>query len=169
MSGAQDKSILQSHLQDNKSYPLTADMLHRELNILQEKIEGRLESQDRAANAFKEDLTRVPTRVQEAVTNLRDLMHSDMKALTELMIEKFDGVKRQFDERDIRVQQAAESSRTAIDAALKAQKEAVGEQNVSNSKAIQKSEELITKQIDQLKTQMESSNLNTNDRINDVK
>jgi len=57
----------------------------------------------------------------------------------------------------------------AVDAALQAAKEAVGEQNKSSALAIAKSETSTTKQIDQLVAQIASQTKNFDDKIGDVK
>src|SRR5580658_3724506 len=69
----------------------------------------------------------------------------------------FAGIQTQFIERDTRVEQTAKGSKEALDAALQAAKEAVGEQNKSNSVAIAKSEAATNKQMDQLSANITQS------------
>lgn len=60
-------------------------------------------------------------------------------------------------------------SKTAVDAALQAAKEAVGEQNRSNALAISKSEVTFTKQIDQIGFTLSSIQKSIDDKIDDIK
>jgi hypothetical protein len=57
----------------------------------------------------------------------------------------------------------------AVDAALQAAKEAVGEQNKSSALAIAKSETSTVKQIDQLGAQLAAQTKNFDDKIADLK
>ena len=86
-----------------------------------------------------------------------------------LSAEKFGGVQKQFTERDVRTDLLATGTKIAVDAALQAAKEAVGEQNKSSALAIAKSETSTTKQIDQLQTLIQTNNDAINDKINDLK
>jgi predicted transcriptional regulator len=94
---------------------------------------------------------------------------SKVTHLRELHDEKFVSIDKQFDERDVRTDLLATGTKIAVDAALQAAKEAVGEQNKSSALAIAKSETATTKQIDQLQTLIQTNNDATNDKINDIK
>jgi hypothetical protein len=83
--------------------------------------------------------------------------------------EKFNSIQTQFRERDTRAEQTSKDSKTAVDAALQAAKEAVGEQNKSSALAISKSEIAVTKQIDQIYTLIAAANKTTDEKINDLK
>src|ERR1035441_9083425 len=91
---------------------LTTEQLHRELGILREFLEARLEGMDK------------------------------------VFAERFIGVQKQFDERDVRTAGAVIAGTTAVNAALQAQKEAAGAQNDSLTASITKSEAATVKQID---------------------
>jgi LPS O-antigen subunit length determinant protein (WzzB/FepE family) len=83
--------------------------------------------------------------------------------------EKFASVQTQFRERDTRTEQTSKDSKVAVDAALQAAKEAVGEQNKSSALAIAKSETATTKQIDSITTLIQTNQKALDDKIADVK
>jgi hypothetical protein len=113
---------------------LTTAQLLRENFWLRELLETRLNAIDRAISLAHEDLVRVPTEVDKAIGHLQQMMLGEFKVVE----EKFASVQKQFVERDTRATTQRESDKTAVDAALQAQKEAAG-----------KSQESFTKQIDQ--------------------
>jgi hypothetical protein len=96
---------------------------------------------DEATRVLNETVHRVPTEMQQAVGNLRDVM-----------AQKFDSIEIQFKERDTRSERESRDNKVAVDAAFAAQKEAASEQNKSNTLAIDKSErataETLAKQAD---------------------
>ena len=89
--------------------------------------------------------------------------------LQHLHEEKFKSVEKQFIERDTRTESTQKDSKVAIDAALKAAKEAVEEQNKSNAMAIAKSEASFTKQIDQILVLVSTLGKGIDDKIEDIK
>jgi hypothetical protein len=134
---------------------LTTSQLWREIAALKELLETRLTAMDKAIRVAHEDLTRVPTDVQERIANLKELHAEKFLAIDKelsdraaLRDEKFAGVQKQFDERDIRSQHSEAAATTAVNAALSAQKELSSKQAESFSEATQKSEQQFTKQID---------------------
>lgn len=127
---------------------LTTDQLRREIAALKEilinVIDGkfqvittRLDGSDKAVALLQEATDKQPERTQAAVDTL--------KALDQ---EKFEGVQKQFDERDVRIEQSAIATKTAVDAALQAAEKSVNDKNESAAQAIAKSEANVTKQID---------------------
>jgi hypothetical protein len=92
------------------------------------------------------------------VNKLVDRATHEVQRLQELHAEKFAAVQNQFEERDKRTEQLTLADKTAIAAALQAQKEAVNAQNIANATATTKAEIAFTKQIDSLA-----------DKINDIK
>ena len=92
-----------------------------------------------------------------------------MENLKTLHQEKFDSIATQFQERDTRTEQTSRDSKVAVDAALQAAKEAVGEQNKSNALAIAKSEATFTKQIDQIGVLVTSMGKGFDDKVDDIK
>jgi cation transport regulator ChaB len=107
--------------------------------------------------------------VKEAVTEQNKTHAFRISQLQELHDEKFRSIGTQFSERDIRTEQTSRDSKVAVDAALQAAKEAVGEQNKSSALAIAKSEASTTKQIDQIGLIINSMAKNFDDKIDDMK
>jgi hypothetical protein len=83
--------------------------------------------------------------------------------------EKFQAIDSRFAERDVRTEQTALASRTSLEAALAAAKEAVSEQNKANAQAIAKSELATQKQIDAMAQLMTNSNKSLEDKIGDLR
>jgi uncharacterized protein (UPF0335 family) len=121
-------------------------------------ITARLDGMDKAITLLQDIFDRVPRLTDEKIAALRSLHE-----------ERLASIQVQFRERDVRTEQTSKDSKVAVDAALQAAKEAVGEQNKSSALAIAKSETSTTKQIDQLVAQIASQTKNFDDKIGDVK
>lgn len=80
----------------------------------------------------------------------RELFDSQMSGLRELHQEKFHSIEIQFTERDKRASDSARDSKTAVDAALQAAKEAVGKSEVSTTKQIENTNETGSGSLSQL-------------------
>jgi len=106
---------------------------------------------------------------QRAFEEQSSAINKQILQLQELHDEKFRSIGTQFSERDIRTEQTSRDSKVAVDAALQAAKEAVGEQNKSSALAIAKSEASTTKQIDQIGLIINSMAKNFDDKIDDMK
>jgi len=148
---------------------LTTSQLQRELATLEQimagkldALEARVDAQKEAQALFHQDLTRVPTAVDRAVNQLKELHEK-------WFLEKFDSVQVQFKEREIRSDQMTRESKIALDAALASQKEAVSEQNRASALAIAKSETAIAKQLEQLMTLVYSTTGALDSKIGDLK
>jgi hypothetical protein len=121
----------------------------------------RLNGIDEATKVLSETLNRTPTILQTAVTSFGALVD-----------EKFLQVRSQFEQAErVRLEQK-QDSKTGLDAALSAQKEAAATQDINNQKAIDKSErataeiiknnqdanrqalETLTKGVDELKLEV---------------
>lgn len=89
--------------------------------------------------------------------------------LEKLHDEKFRSVETQFIERDVRVKEAATATATAVNAALQAAKEAVGEQNKSFTLSIDKSEKATGEQITQQRAQISTLGAGLDGKIDDLK
>lgn len=139
---------------------LTTQQLQREVLALRELFDSRFGGYDKAIALLQANADRAPTIsvVEERVRSLKDL-HD----------EKFKSIAVQFAERDTRTEQTSRDSKVAVDAALQAAKEAVGEQNKSSALAIAKSEASTTKQIDQLGVAFSATTTGINDKIDDIK
>jgi uncharacterized membrane protein len=137
--------------------PTTAQ-LYREITNLHQLIDIRLDAMDKAVVLFNENLTRVPTDTDKQITHLREFLVSELSKVADVHNEKFTSVEAQFVERDMRRNQSAMDSKTAIDAALQAAKEAVGKSEIST-----------TKQIDQQSSLIHTTSQGLNDKIDDIK
>lgn len=137
---------------------LTTQQLLREYTSLKELVFTRLDAMDKAMELFNANITRVPTDTDKQISHLKEL-HD----------EKFEGVEKQFKERDVRTEQSAIATKIAVDAALQAQKEAASAQNDSNAAAIAKSEAATTKQIDGIVALIASNNKGLDEKIADIK
>jgi len=121
-------------------------------------FETRLEGMDKAINLVQLQTDVFSAKVQVEVGHLQKLHQ-----------EKFDSIATQFRERDTRTEQTSRDAKIAVDAALQAAKEAVGEQNKSNALAIAKSEATFTKQIDQIGVLVSSMGKGFDDKVDDIK
>ena len=137
---------------------LTTDQVRREIQMLRDVLETRLAGSDKAIELLQASTDKFPTFVKNAVNELKELHE-----------EKFRSIAVQFVERDTRTEQTSRDSKVAVDAALQAAKEAVGEQNKSSALAIAKSEASTTKQIDQITVLIQSTAKGTDDKIDDLK
>ena len=151
---------------------LSTQHLWREIAALKELMFARLDAAQKAIDVAHDDLVRVPTDVQKQVGALKDLhserfatieekivaIHGLFKERDTLRDEKFSAVEKTFAGLGKTIEASAASSKTAVDAALQAAKEAVG-----------KSEVATTKTIDQLGLIIQSGNKATDEKIDDVK
>jgi hypothetical protein len=173
---------------------LTTAQLLRELANLKEIFITRLDAYDRAIVLFQENITRVPTDNDKQIQHLQSLheerftgmdraiqllqklddhiprtIDEKISALRFVHEEKFISIQVQFRERDVRTEQSSKDSKVAVDAALQAAKEAVGEQNKSSALAIAKSEASTVKQIDQMGLLITTQAKAVDDKFSDVK
>lgn len=137
---------------------LTAQLVVDKIAGLREIIETRLDASDKAITLLQERNDKIPMMVEDRVDHLQELHN-----------EKFKSIDIQFVERDTRTAQIAAQNKLAIDAALQAQKEAVGEQNKSNTTAIAKSEAATTKQLDTTAELIQVNAKSFDDKIADIK
>lgn len=121
--------------------------LLREIGSLKELVFTEIDSVKKAVQVAHDDLVRVPTEVQKAVGNLKELLEQSIADEASLRDEKFASVQKQFD-----------GNKTAVDAALAAVKEAGN-----------KTEAGFTKQIDQLVTLFQTGIKGIQGQINDLK
>jgi tetrahydromethanopterin S-methyltransferase subunit G len=121
-------------------------------------LESRLRAMDTAIQLLQSINDRVPANIDEKISALREIQD-----------EKFTSIQLQFRERDVRTEQTSKDSKVAVDAALQAAKEAVGEQNKSSALAISKSEASTVKQIDQMGLLIQTGQKAVDDKFSDVK
>lgn len=137
--------------------------------LIRSIIETRLDGMDKAIRLLQDTSDKFPARIDEKITALREVQEEKLRALETTHGEKFSSIQTQFRERDVRTEQSSKDSKVAVDAALQAAKEAVGEQNKSSALAIAKSEGATTKQIDQLVILIQQMNNAFDDKIGDLK
>src|ERR1035438_4884503 len=137
---------------------LTRQQLERAVAGLREILEARLNGMDKALSLTHEELNRRSVEGDLKIVHLRELSE-----------EKFLSIQTQFAERDTRTEQTSRDSKVAVDAALQAAKEAVGEQNKSSALAIAKSETATMKQIDQLVVLISTGSNAQDSKITDIK
>lgn len=137
---------------------LTTQNLQREIHIAREIIETRLVGLEKEVEAKQTNIEKISEIIKNAVAHLKELHE-----------EKFGSIQTQFNERDTRTEQTSRDSKVAVDAALQAAKEAVGEQNKSFSQAIQKSETITSKQIEQIGILIANMQKAFDDKIDDMK
>ncbi len=137
---------------------LSVSALREFIATTRELLETRLDAMDTATRLNKEQMNNIPRLIDEKLTQFKDLT-----------LEKFHSIETQFKERDTRTEQSSKDSKVAVDAALQAAKEAVGEQNKSSALAIAKSEASTNKQLDQIGTLINSTNKALDEKINDLK
>jgi len=140
---------------------LTTEQLTRGLTNLRDLLEARIDAVEEVARHRYEDLRRVPTETDRQIVHLKELVN-----------EKFIGIQKQLEDRDIRCQVSDDAAKMAVNTALQAQKEALqaqkeaaSAQNDSNGAAIAKSEDAMIKQIDGILALLNSSTTGTNDKI----
>ena len=136
---------------------LTTQQLREGLDGLEKLISVRLNAMDEATHLRLDILRDVPKEIDKSIENLRDLAKERfdraderVSRLQSLHETKFEGIKLQFHERDTRTDQTAATGKQALDDALLAAKELVGQQNEANAAAATKAELSTIKQIDQI-------------------
>ena len=136
---------------------LTTQQLKEGLEGLKELIGVQLDAMNEATHLRMDMLRTVPDEIDKKIMHLKEVLMERFERedervtrLEDIHETKFDGIKLQFHERDIRTDQTAATSKQALDAALLAAKELVGQQNEANAAAATKAEVSTIKQIDQI-------------------
>lgn len=133
--------------------------------LLRAEIHGRAELVDQRFLSMGE-ATQLLQRFFDHAPAIVDAKIGDLRILHE---ERFRSIATQFAERDTRTEQTSRDSKVAVDAALQAAKEAVGEQNRSSALAISKSDIATMKQIDQMGILIQSNVAGIGMSISDLK
>ncbi len=145
------------------------EILRREISssreIVETKMNGISQVFETRTGGMERDMVLLLARAERLQTTIQ----VEIRHLERLHQEKFDSITTQFKERDTRTEQTSRDSKVAVDSALQAAKEAVGEQNKSNALAIAKSEATFTKQIDQIGVLVASMGKGFDDKIDDIK
>jgi hypothetical protein len=139
-------------------------------------ITTRLDAMDKAIELLQASTDKTPDFVREQVAQLRALTDEKFESVSNDLVERdkrtqqsLDGIGTQFGERDKRTEQLSLADKTAIAAALQAQKEAAGATNESNGAALAKMENNFTKQIEAGQVLVQSVSRNLEDKLNDLK
>lgn len=163
----------QEYIQSNIPIPdpslLTTQQLTREITSLREFFESQVDSINNRISSVIKIIDANPAIVDAEISKLQQLQDEKFRSIVSQFDEKFRSIAIQFSERDIRTEQTSRDSKVAVDAALQAAKEAVGEQNKSSALAIAKSEAATTKQIDQIGVIISTMANGLNDKIDDIK
>jgi hypothetical protein len=115
---------------------LTTEALDREIGHLRELIGGRVDELAKDFDRFKEaHIERHADAVDKAIEHLEDICEV-----------KFESIKMQFHERDLRFQNIEDAGRAAVAAALQAAKEAVEKSERGFEKELDAIKLLITNQ-----------------------
>jgi hypothetical protein len=147
----------------------TMELVDKAVFQLESKLEIRISGIEKAIGIQHEDMVRVPTEVQRSTSSLRELMESKLDKLAEVSEERFKSIQTQFTLLKQATEQLDVANKTAIAAALQAQKESAGETQKTSQAAIAKSETSTSEAIKALTTTINAANAATNDRINDLK
>lgn len=134
-----------------------------------EVLETRLAGMDMAIELLQKATDKIPGYIKGAVAHLQALHDERFSSVTALMDTRFDGIGTQFAERDKRTEQLSLADKTAIAAALQAQKEDASAKNESNATATAKMEANFAKLIEQGQTLLMEVRRNTEAQINDLK
>jgi len=144
---------------------LTTEALARGLSAERDYVDGqisileqRLDAIDKATELLNETVNRVPTDVQQAVGNLRELVEEQLKS-----------VQTQFRERDTRQERESRDNKLAVDAAFAAQEKQAAAQNKSNAEAQTKSEAAIKESIDKQSELFQTTTKAITDKVDDLK
>lgn len=163
----------------------------RSTATLRSEILTQINSMQKATDLWHEDLVRVPTEVQKAVSNIREFMEQtvarssaelqgnvgreiegllgQINTLSEVSEERFKGITVQFNLLKQATEQLDLANKTAIAAALQAQKESAGETQKSSQAAIAKSETSTSEAIKALTASFNTAIAGITDRYNDLK
>ena len=132
--------------------------LKEELSTRFEAVETRFISMDKAATLLHDDYVRVPTLLDRAIANLRELVYSEIEKFKHVDDERFSKIDIMFTERDKRSDQLATVNKTAIEAALQAAEKSGAKTELNTNESIKQLQVMFTTSINSL-----------SDKINDVK
>jgi hypothetical protein len=137
---------------------LTTEQLLREVTAAKDIMGARMDGIDSTLGLLQAHMSGRQAAIDSAIHHLNDVF-----------TERFASIAIQFIERDKRTDQLSIADKTAIAAALQAQKEAAGATNESNSVSNIKMETNFTKLIEQGQTLLQTVMKNTEAQINDLK
>ena len=150
-------------------FALTTAQLQKESEHLKEFLNSRIDNVVKDIAFLQVEVDRRPVAMQEAISQLTTLQDVKLNSLASQMDTRFLGVQTQFSERDKHVDKMDVADKTAIAAALMAQKELQGAYNDMNVNAAVKMESNFSKLIDQGNALMVEMRRNTEVQIADIK
>lgn len=164
-----DAPVIQGGRPDPDPTILTTQRLLREVALSREIIETRLVGNDKAIELLQQTTNKIPDLIKDEVTQLKELHAEKFTSFSAQQEIQFDGIATQFAERDKRTEQLSIADKTAIAAALQAQKEAAAAQNESNATANNKMELNFAKLIEAQQLAQQAMQKNMDDKFNDLK
>jgi hypothetical protein len=133
---------------------LLREEMYRAVGSLRELMEAKLAELSSSIDGFH---ARIPTLIYETNNTQSVLFEQKLTGLRGEFFQRFDGVKLQFIERDVRGDQANKTSEVAIAAAFLANEKKADATAQSNDKAIAKSELATKEKIDSLQALLTGS------------
>lgn len=148
---------------------LTTAQLFREIANVHAIIQGKIDSNTRIIELLQQtDRDRQPS-IDRAIACLKELHETMMASHEDRDKLAFAAINLRFDERDKRFDQLDNDNKTAIGAALQAQKEAASIASESTKIAFDKLENSFTKQIEQLQDLLRQVDKGSDDKIGEIK
>jgi hypothetical protein len=152
-----DPTVLTTKLTEREIAALR-ELLDARITALKNTVETRLDGMDKALLPVQAATQRLVDLVLGLEDKLAGRVDEKLTAYANVVHEKFHGIEVRFSERDTRFESEKRDSKTAVDAALQAAKEAVG-----------KSELSTVKQIDQQGILINTTTKATDEKIDDIK
>jgi hypothetical protein len=143
----------------------TRQILEAAIKGSKEVFETRLSGMDKAIELLQTATDRLPDKIKDAVGQLQQLHDERFHSVNNQLAAAMEGIEKQFTERDKRTEQLSLADKTAIAAALQAQKEAAGAQNDSNTTANSKMEANFATLISQTQQLLQEVRRSTDDKI----
>lgn len=123
---------------------LLREEVYRAVNGLRELLEARLGRLDASVTTFHSGF---PSDVRNQINNSNELLTEKLNTLRLESLQKFDGIKLQFAERDVRTDQATEQNKNIVEQAAVASKTAIDAAFTANQKAADANAEYVEKSI----------------------
>jgi hypothetical protein len=143
---------------------LTTQVVLREISMLRELIEARLDGMDRAIFLTQQ----YPTLLDKAIVSQTEKTAVGLSALERLHDERFHGVDRRFNELADRVILLSKTNKEMVDAALHSVRDLGNERDRSRELAISKSENAINEQYRGLSILLSEMRKSLDEKINVV-
>jgi len=121
--------------------------LRREIAQVKEVLEARMSAMDKATELLAKTVDSEPTKLQTEISYLRQLFEARLSGHDDLSHAWREGVEQRFSEVEARFTQQQQTSKDALEAALRAARELGELQNRANALANAKTEELVAGQL----------------------